>query len=212
MVRQTIKPKTLGEKLIEARNQRHINLDEAAKDLKVPFRYLESLEHNNFDDLPDKNYLKDLLKNYCRYLKISFIDSWILVQSHPNWSNKNTDQVKKKYFIAWPKLAKRSLLFFLALAIIIFWVMKVQEIFSPPFLEISYPQDGSIVESQQIILVGRSEKEVELIVNNQEIFVDENGNFETLVDLQKGLNLIKISAKKRYSRLEEKEIRLLLKD
>lgn len=212
MVRQALKLKTLGEKLSEARSQKHINLDEAAKDLKVPFRYLENLEENNFSDLPDKNYLKNLLKNYCRYLKIDFTDSWLLAQSHSSFSKKKTDEVKKKYFIAWPKLTKRLILFFLALAILIFWVVKVQQIFSPPFLEISYPKDGSIVSSQQITLVGRSEKEVELVINNQEIFVDENGNFETLVDLQNGLNLIKITAKKRYSRLEEKEIRLLLKD
>ena len=211
MIRKVL-PKTLGEKLSEARNQRQIDLDEAAKDLNVPFRYLESLEQNNFSDLPDKNYLNNLLKNYCRYLKVDFIAAWLLAQSQPNWSKPKTNEVKKKYFIAWPKLTRRLLLFFLVLVILIFWIVKVQQIFAPPFLEINYPQDGSIATSQQITLVGRSEKEVELIVNNQEIFVDENGNFETLVDLQKGLNLIKITAKKRYSRLEEKEIRLLLKD
>ena len=86
------------------------------------------------------------------------------------------------------------------------------KIFSPPVLEISYPLDGSLVSEKQITLRGHSAKEVELIVNNKEIFVDDNGNFETIVDLQKGLNLIKITAKKRYSRIQEKEIKLLFKD
>src|SRR3989344_7629993 len=116
MIRKVL-PKTLGEKLSEARNQRQIDLDEAAKDLNVPFRYLESLEHDNFSDLPDKNYLKNLLKNYCRYLKVDFIGSWLLAQSQANWSKPKTNKVKKKYFIAWPKLTRRLLLLFLVLAI-----------------------------------------------------------------------------------------------
>ena len=43
-------------------------------------------------------------------------------------------------------------------------------------------------------------------------WVDKDGNFSTLVDLQKGLNLIKITAKKRYSRISEAEIRVLFNE
>ncbi|MDO8669777.1 MAG: helix-turn-helix domain-containing protein [Candidatus Buchananbacteria bacterium] len=212
MVRK-ITPRTLGEILAEARNKRYINLDEAAKDLNIPFRYLEALEHNNFKDLPDKKNLKAILKKYGLYLKLDFSNLWQLLKNDKNFYSLNKyKKVENKYFTSWPKLIRKLSIIVVIGAVLFFLGLKVEQIFSPPILEINYPYDGLIVNTRQIELSGRSEKEVELIINNKEIFVDDGGNFETIIDLQKGLNLIKISAKKRYSRTIEQEIRLLFKD
>lgn len=212
MVRKIIR-KNLGEVLSEARNKRYINLDEASKDLDIPFRYLESLEHNNFKDIPDEKYLKKILKKYCDYLKLDFFSSWQIFKDHKNFSvDGKSKKVENKYFTSWPNLIRKLMIVLVIIAILFFLIIKVEQIFSPPTLDISYPYDGLIVDTRQIVLTGRSEAEVELIINNKEIFVDDRGNFETTIDLQKGLNLIKISAKKRYSRIIEKEIRLLFKD
>lgn len=211
MVRKNIHQK-LGEILAEARNSRYINLDEAAKDLGIPFKYLDAIEHDNFSDLPDEKYLKEILKQYAVYLKLEFSQLWKVFKDSQNYSNNKVKKVENKYFTSWPNLIRKLVVVSLIAGIVFFLVVKVEQIFSPPALDITYPYDGLIVEGRQIDLVGKSESEVELIVNNKEIFVDSGGNFETPIDLQKGLNLIKISAKKRYSRTIEKEIRLLLKD
>src|SRR3989344_2454827 len=205
--------KTVGEILTEARISRQIHLDEAANDLGVPFRYLEALEHDNLKDLPAWSYINNLLKKYCHYLKIDFANCWNQLKNNPDFrGRKKNKEVEKKHLRSWPKLTRKITIWLLIIVILIFWALKVAKIFSPPVLEISYPLDGSLVSEKQITLRGHSAKEVELIVNNKEIFVDDNGNFETIVDLQKGLNLIKITAKKRYSRIQEKEIKLLFKD
>ncbi|MEK7072445.1 MAG: helix-turn-helix domain-containing protein [Patescibacteria group bacterium] len=212
MVRKIV-TKNLGEILSEARNSRYINLEEAAKDLNTPFRYLDALEHNNFKDLPNEKYLKVVLKNYSRYLKLDFANLWRILKNSQNFSSIHKyKKVEHKYFTSWPNLIRKMAIVVIIAAILFFLVVKVEQIFAPPLLAISYPSDGMIVESRQIKLTGRSESEVELIINNKEIFVDSRGHFETVIDLQKGLNLIKISAKKRYSRTIEKEIRLLFKD
>lgn len=212
MVRK-ITLKNPGEMLLEARQSRYINLDEAARDLNIPFKYLDALEHNNFKDLPDKKYLKVVLKNYCRYLKLDFSGLWPMLKNNQNFSSlKKSEKVENKYFTAWPNLIRKIVMVIIVAAILFFLVIKVEQIFAPPLLDISYPYDGLIVNSRQIKLTGRSQSEVELVINNKEIFVDGQGNFETTIDLQKGLNLIKINAKKRYSRTIEKEIRLLFKD
>ncbi|NCN07674.1 hypothetical protein GW933_03190 [Candidatus Falkowbacteria bacterium] len=212
MVRKILSVK-LGEVLSESRDSRYINLDEAAKDVGIPFKYLDALEHNNFKDLPDEKYLKDALKKYADYLKLDFSYVWRLFKENQNISYSNKfKKVEHRYLTSWPNLIRRVVIFAFILSILFFLILKVEQIFSPPELNIIYPQDGLIVEDRQVTLTGQSESEVELIVNNKEIFVDSAGGFETIIDLQKGLNLIKISAKKRYSRTIEKEIRLLLKD
>ncbi len=212
MVRK-ITPQKVGEILAEARNKRHINIDEAAKDLDIPFRYLEALETNNFKDLPNVKFVKQIFKKYCQYLKIDFYNTWQVYKNDYYFSTFNKSiKIQNRHFTSWPNLIRRLLIALVIGAILIFLFIKVEQIFAPPDLNISYPYDGLIVSDRQIILVGKSESEVQLIINNKEICVDEQGSFETIIDLQKGLNLIKISAKKRYSRLNEKEIRPLLKD
>jgi len=212
MGRKIIKQK-VGEILLVARHNRYINLDEAAKDLDIPFKYLEALENNNFKDLPNQKYLKNTLKKYCLYLKLDFSSLWSRLKNQENFLRFNKlEKIENRYFTSWPNLIRKIILVLVVAAILFFLIIKVEQIFSPPILNISYPTDGLIVTERQITLIGQSESEVELVINNKEIFVDSDGSFETVIDLQKGLNLIKIRAKKRYSRIMEKEIRLLLKD
>ncbi|MBI5766004.1 hypothetical protein HZA71_02130, partial [Candidatus Falkowbacteria bacterium] len=51
-----------------------------------------------------------------------------------------------------------------------------------------------------------------IIINNNNVFVDNEGGFQTTLDLQNGLNLIKITAKKRYGRAREVDLRVLLNE
>jgi len=213
MKKKLIKEKTLGEILIQAREKKHIDLEEASSDISIPFKYLEALEHNKFNDLPGNEYVKVFLKKYCDYLRIDFRECWNIAKKIKDFPQiDSVGKVEKKYFTSWPNIIRRIAILIVIFAILTFLFLKVEQIFSPPKLNIIKPIDGSIVTDKQVVIVGKSEREVELIVNNREIFVDDDGSFETIIDLQRGLNLIKISAKKRYSRTEEREIRLLFKD
>jgi cytoskeletal protein RodZ len=171
------------------------------------------LEHGKLDDLPNEEYIKKTLKKYCGYLGADFRVCWNKAKKKRAFLGiKKIDEVERKYLTSWPGLIRRGVVLIIVVAILVFLVVKVQQIFVPPTLAITYPQDGSVVNSKQITISGKSEPEVELIVNNKEIFVNNDGDFEAVMDLQRGLNLIKISAKKRYSRVKEMEIRLLFKD
>jgi len=119
--------------------------------------------------------------------------------------------IEKRYFSQWPKIVKRVLIILAVLAILVFLGFRVQMIFSPPYLDIVEPQDGLIATERQIEIIGASQSEAEIVINNQNILVDNEGVFRTTVDLQKGLNLIKITAKKRYGREKVVELRILFK-
>ena len=120
--------------------------------------------------------------------------------------------IEKRYLSQWPKAMRRILIILVVLAILIFLGFRIQMIFSPPPLEITQPQDGLIAVERQLEIVGQSQKEAEIVINNQNVLVDDEGVFRTTVDLQKGLNLIKITAKKRYGRENVVELRILFSD
>jgi len=202
----------LGDKLKEARTEQSITLDQATKDLNIAFKYLSALENNKLSDIPGEAYLKNFLKLYCEYLNLKYNDCWLLAKKLQIKTEQKYQGIENKHFFAWSRIIRKAIVVIIILAVLFFLVIKIQEIFSPPILEIIQPSDDSVVTSRQIELVGRSEPEIEVIVNNRHIFVDDEGKFKTNIDLQKGLNLIKITAKKRYSQLNEVEIRVLLTD
>ena len=113
--------------------------------------------------------------------------------------------------MSWHQLIRRLAILALIAGVLIFLIFKVQHIFAFPRLEVVSPVDGSMVYEKHLKIVGKSEPEVEIMINNKNFFVDSEGEFSADVDLQKGLNLIKITAKKRYSRIKEVDLRVLYK-
>ena len=119
---------------------------------------------------------------------------------------------KKPNIVAVSEYWRRALLVIIIIGLVAFLAWKVDAIFRPPTLTILSPQDGLITYSRQLDVVGMSTPEAEIVINYKAVFVDSAGKFSTTVDLQNGLNLIKITAKKRYSRTSEVQIRVLFNE
>ena len=64
--------KEIGEKLRSTRESVGITLEEASEDLKVKKEILEAIEEGNKEPFKDIFYLKDLLKNYSKYLGLNY--------------------------------------------------------------------------------------------------------------------------------------------
>jgi len=77
---------------------------------------------------------------------------------------------------------------------------EVKKITTPPNLEIFEPADETIVKSPILIISGVSEKETRIKINGEPVMSNTDGTFKEDIDLQRGLNIIKISAAKKYSK------------
>jgi cytoskeletal protein RodZ len=58
----------IGPALRQARERRHLGLDQAESDTKVRARYLRALEEEDFDLIPGPTYVKGFLRTYAEYL------------------------------------------------------------------------------------------------------------------------------------------------
>lgn len=209
--KKIVKSKTIGEKLREIRLEKNISLSRAAKDLNIAYKYLEAMEHNQFSSLPGRTYFKNFLKKYCQYLHLDFTRLWRQAKELGYFEPKGGG-LGKTYFFPWRKILKFVLIALIFLGIFVFLAWRVEQIFRPPYLQIIEPADGLITNQREIRVYGQSLKEADIVINNKAIFVDNSGFFVTKIDLQKGLNLIKISARKRYSRENIINVRVLLNE
>lgn len=75
-----------------------------------------------------------------------------------------------------------------------------------PKLEIKEPSDQSTTGRDEVKLVGVTDKEVAIKVNDSPVVVGFEGKFETFVKLKEGENKIKITATDPAGNQEEKEL------
>ena len=59
---------TLPERLVEAREQKGVDVYRAERDTKIRVRYLQALEAGDYAELPGAVYTKGFLRNYALYL------------------------------------------------------------------------------------------------------------------------------------------------
>lgn len=200
----------LGERLRQARLDRGISFKKASKDLNIATKYLEALEFNQPKLMPGKEYFDRYLKKYSEYLALDSMEMEKLRQKADEFNQSQF--IKKQNSRAWSEYLSRILIAVAIIGLVSFLIFKVNDIFQPPPLSIISPADGQIVTDRQLLVSGMSSPEAEIVINNKAVYVEQSGKFTTTVDLQKGLNLITMTAKKRYSRTTTAEIRVLLKD
>jgi len=73
-----------------------------------------------------------------------------------------------------------------------------------PKLVIKEPADGEITEKEEIKVIGSTDKETFIKINDIPVVVDALGNFQSSVKLQVGENKIKITAEDQAGNIEEK--------
>ncbi|MBU1046784.1 hypothetical protein KKH36_03335 [Patescibacteria group bacterium] len=78
-----------------------------------------------------------------------------------------------------------------------------------PVLVIEDPIDGSLLQTNPIIIKGYSENISYISINGRQVFVDEEGYLKEKMLLSLGYNIIKVSAKDKYKREIEKKIELV---
>ncbi len=108
-----------------------------------------------------------------------------------------------------PKFLGLIFLILLALGLIINITLGVKKIILPPELILESPQNGALMRDPVVEVRGRTEPGSLLSLNNQTIITTYDGLFRELLPLQNGLNRINISARKRYSRPKNLELRII---
>lgn len=85
-------------------------------------------------------------------------------------------------------------------------IYTVTYIANKPKLDISQPSDHSKTNKTEILVIGKTDKEVFVKINDLPVVVDANGNFQTSVKLKDGDNRINIVAQDSAGNFESKTV------
>lgn len=199
----------LGEKLQNQRKRLNLNLEKISEKINVPLKYLVALENGDYKNLPANIYSKNFLKKFLRTLKLPeepLIEQFLEERNSFNILNQNKGadnfvaRVAKRNLLDMPKIIRTLSVILVVAALLGYLGFEIKDIVTPPKLAIFEPQDNLVISGSTAVIRGQTEKEARILINNQEVLSDPEGNFEKSLQLQSGINTIKITAKKKHSR------------
>jgi len=193
-----------GEILKSERLKKNWSLDEVARRTKIRVELLKAIEEGNFTHLPSEVYLKGFVKTYARVLGLN--PEQVLPFFRRDYTKKGAPektppQPLSRPLITWTPGTVLSLLVSAAIIIFLatlFW--QYQTFTGTPLLLVSEPTDGVVLERPLVDVVGKTDPGVFLTVNGEAVRVDENGLFQTSLELKPGKTTLRIVAKNKLGK------------
>lgn len=200
-----------GQELIsllrKSRERQGIKLEEAARKTGINQKYLKDIEKGDFSTLPEGLYARNYLRQYAQFLGLDdqvLIEDFSREKIEPGKFSKQELFSRKapgrKFFFAIPKLIKNILISLGVLLCVFYVVYSVAKIISPPQLEVFSPDKDITAKTALVVVEGKTEKEAEVTINDDLVLIDRDGYFSKPINLSQGLNLVTIVSKKKYSR------------
>lgn len=199
--------KTVGEKLRDLRDSKFYTTKRLSKLLLIHEKYIKAIEEGRYDNLPDEMYTKNYIASYAKFFGLDpapYLNQY-LEESKSSKIKKienlpKTSPIKIPSFWNTTNLIRNTIIIVFVIAFVSYIGFEIKKITTPPNLSLSTPQDEEVVEKPVIQVVGKTEKEAILKINDELVTPHSDGTFNEDVDLQRGLNLIKISAANKYSK------------
>jgi cytoskeletal protein RodZ len=210
---------TVAEQLRSARQAKKLKLAYVAEKLKINNRFLEALEKGEYGKLPRGVYGKNFLREYALFLGLDYkklsqeFETEINLfepKKQPEIFSKQV--IKGRYLWAMPKILKNTLVFLIICVCFVYLGYRVNKIISPPLLTINSPVADLITDQNSVLVSGKTEAEASLLINGQIVLTDKNGAFSQIISLKNGINVITITANKKYSRASTITRQVLVKD
>ena len=199
---------TIFEETLEQKNLSH---DKLASITFIPRRYIIAIQNLELNMLPSSPYVRGYLKKICEVLGLDFNKIWKIYEEELRHKTSGAfDKLPSNRF-AIHKVNKKSVAgVVIAIVLIIFIISNFNNFFAKPYLSIENPREAIITTYEPSInLFGNINPKDKLTINEREIITDSYGNFESIYDLQNGLNTINFKVKKILGK-ENIEIRQVL--
>ncbi|PJA90261.1 MAG: hypothetical protein CO137_00755 [Candidatus Magasanikbacteria bacterium CG_4_9_14_3_um_filter_32_9] len=189
-------------KLKDERIYSKIDLDTVAKKTKISRSYLEIIESGELDNLPFADiYTKFFIKKYANYLEVKIppeLDS-IFTKKYSEPTTYNQKEMPYSSHNL-PRILRIVLVLMVILIFFGYLGFQVQNILKPPTLILYSPENGKITQEYTTEIHGKTNPEISVFINGKIVKTSETGEFTETINLNKGLNTIVISAKKKYGK------------
>ncbi|MDP3710221.1 MAG: helix-turn-helix domain-containing protein [bacterium] len=201
---------SLGKLLRKKREDLEISYSDLSQELQIPIKYIRALEEENYRIFGAKIYAKGFLIKISEKLGLEksekvlelFELSWkesLCLDQNANLFRRN----RKNNIIFTPGLLSLLGGSFFFLFWVFFFGWRISRIILPPKLDLIEPQDRMLLADSRLKIKGFAQKESKVSVNGREINIDNQGAFNTYINLRQGLNTLDFYAQSRFGKIKK---------
>lgn len=209
---------TVGQILKENREAKFYTLEEVEKATKIRKELLVALENNDYSKLPPPTFVQGFIKNYAKFLNLDA--SKLIAIFRREFSDKKhrpyiMDTFAKPLKTSRFKLTPGKVLgIVVLLAVLSFfgylW-LQYRTFTGAPSLLLTSPTDQLTTDSPIVTVEGKTDPEVKVMVNSQEVAVDDDGDFKENITLSSPVNKINVTAISKLGQKTQEERTVYLK-
>lgn len=187
-----------GERLRSQRLKKKLTLEEVSKATKIKVPFLLAIENGEYEKLPPATYAQGFVRNYANFLDIPEreilaifrreYDEGKVVKVLPEGLTRKEEFPLKRFRLQ--QATKVIIFIFITLVSYILFQYRYA-IINPP-LKISAPNENEVVSSQTITVIGSTDPNASLFVNNDSVSLDSSGNFKKVITVFTGKTTITI--------------------
>lgn len=199
---------TAGEVLKAKREKLRKGLSIISEETKIQKRYLQYIENNDFSKFDSEVFLVGFIKIYAKYLDLDSVKVLALYRrSNPTKrintvKRKDNNIFKKPKITITPRILITISIILFVLGIFTYIGIQIYKFQSPPKLAITEPLNDSTVTENMINIKGTVSQEATLDING-ELVNSNNGKFEHTIQLNEGINIINVKARKNSNNVLE---------
>ncbi len=195
--------KTVGELLKEKRIEKKITKTEISKRTKINLKYINALEKDKFSLLPEAAFVKGFIRNYAKQVGLSPKQALAVFRRDYDQNVKGqviprslTPSMANKRTIWNPRTTVIVVAAVSILTLATYFIYQYRFLTAAPALDIESPQENQQVLST-ITVLGKTDSQAVLKINNQTVLVNEDGTFSQSLLLPLGTRTITIQATNR---------------
>jgi cytoskeletal protein RodZ len=171
--------KTIGVILREARMSKGYTLGKVESAIKIKKDFLDAIERENWSQLPDFPVTSGFVKNYADYLGYDKNGAVALLRRDypPRKLSINPKPDVEKRFVINPKITFAAGILVVVLGTITYLGIQYAKYIRAPKLELSQPVNEQLVTENKLTVLGSTDIDATVTVNNQPVLTDEEGRF-----------------------------------
>lgn len=196
----------VGQRLQEERVRQGVSIAEVAIATKIRPQFLTSIEKGEYKLLPSSAYVQGFIRNYAEFLGMPVKDTLALFRrefDEREYLGVLPESFTKKHSSSLPsfRLGPTALLLGAIVLFVIGYVFfQYRSAFLNPQLTITSPKENATIVTQVISVVGKTEQNISVTVNDEPVYVQKDGLFNKDVTVFSGPNVITVKAINNFSK------------
>jgi len=208
---------TIGQILRRERLKRKLSIDDVEKETKIKANFIEALEQGEYEKLPSSAYAQGFVISYAQFLKVPKNQALALFKRE--FDEGKSIGVLPKGLTSQNEFAIRKRRLTLpftgavlaAIIILTYLFFQYRSALINPSLNVSNPKENEVISGQNIQVIGSTDSNSTVMVDNSQVAVSGNGTFTTSIPLFPGNVVIHITATNRFGRQTSVDRHIIVK-